>query len=346
MLPVSSLSLMANGLRELLEELIEELSSVSVGNPRLAAEQAQGGKQVLNLFFYLVEYGGYPPDGSPMDPFYVRVNCLVTAMCSKETDPDNGTVSEGENELRLLGQAMRILHENPVLLVGNESTTVQLQMVLLPLTLDDMHRLWATLGDVPYRLSAAYQLSLLPVPLQEAGRRSPLVAGYGLKVRGSMEREPLPEEGFSVPVPAPGFKRISVDTSRPGWSPQLAFLGPRGELRTTLTFQAERLPVSVRVLAAGDPGSEITLFWDRWDPEAEGPWRSVGAGLPIILRTDTLDPALEPSELAALSEEIEIPLSGPGQALLSARRDFVRLDGARSVARSNPLLLVVYGGGS
>ena len=85
--------------------------------------------------------------------------------------------ARAKNDLRLIGEVMRILHEQPVISVSNGTNgeIAQLQIVPHPLNLDNLNHIWSTQGDTAYRLSVAYEMALAPIPLTEAVERSSLV---------------------------------------------------------------------------------------------------------------------------------------------------------------------------
>ncbi len=124
MLPVSAMSDAANKLRNLLFDQIDDLDDVKrirIGHPKDTLEDMEKAKDKnqLNLFFYNVSYDGYPSDGLGEDPFYVRLHCLITAVGAKDGSP--GSPSPGENDLRLMGEVMRVLHQQPVISVDDGS---------------------------------------------------------------------------------------------------------------------------------------------------------------------------------------------------------------------------------
>jgi hypothetical protein len=91
---------------------------------------------------------GYPP--LTLDLYY-----LLTAHAStRDTD---GTLQEHE----ILGRAMRIFSDNGILsgttLQGSlTGTDEELRIVLNPMSLDDVNKIWTTFQEVPYRLSVSY----------------------------------------------------------------------------------------------------------------------------------------------------------------------------------------------
>ena len=148
MLPASSLSRAAYGLRELLMTHIDEvdvIDRIKIGHPGDTIKDLEDfDENCLNLFFYDVNHDGYPSDGTSENPFYVRLHCLITAIGHKSKEPEEAgssserDVSSGENELRLIGEVMRILHEQPVLAVDDDdhNEIAQLQIVPHAMNLD------------------------------------------------------------------------------------------------------------------------------------------------------------------------------------------------------------------
>src|SRR5438067_5675917 len=90
------------------------------------------------------------------------------------TRPDESSASLGDDAHTMLGAAMLTLHENPILnevhVPGFDADVVmpdfllnsyeQIKIDLLPTSLDEVSKIWATINK-PYRLSVAYEVSLL-----------------------------------------------------------------------------------------------------------------------------------------------------------------------------------------
>src|SRR6185369_6232797 len=135
---------------------------IVIGPPSAAAREQEGdsskAQDLVNLFFYRVEYDGYPADATDRDPTYWRAHCLLTPFCLSDT-AGNG-VSGGEKELRLIGGIMDTLHAQPFVRVRNEASEeiAALQVVPSQLSVDDLNHVWATQGELPYRLSIGYEL--------------------------------------------------------------------------------------------------------------------------------------------------------------------------------------------
>ena len=345
MVAVSSLSVAANELRSVLHREIVGLAvdHIKIGHPEDTFDGMKPGVNYLNLFFYDVQYDGYPSDGSSEDPFYVRLHCLITAVSAKTSQP-----SSGENDLRLVGEVMRVLHEQPVISVngGNNGEIAQLQIVPHPLSLDNLNHIWSTQGDTAYRLSVAYEMALAPVPLAEAVERSSLVGETGTRVQGDMDGEPLPDGGFGIETSAPVVPKITLDVRKPDWVPHICFLdSSSGTLNYTLLIPVSASLASglqLKVLVAGKLSEQVDLVWETWNP-SDGAWERSGSSQDHTIDTDTIDPENFDPSLAA---DIDLPILDKGQATLYAERVWERPDGSTVTLRSNPLLVTVFEAGA
>jgi hypothetical protein len=139
------------------------------------AHQAAGNR--VNLFLYHTVpspawRNATPPDvpgpGAAQPPLALNLYYLVTAHGQNEDDPD--PISH-----RLLGKAMAILHENPIIepaeirdaltadagaADGGDGRFDRVRIAPQPLELDQLTRLWTCLGS-PFRISVAYEVSVV-----------------------------------------------------------------------------------------------------------------------------------------------------------------------------------------
>ncbi len=119
-LPKSSLSQVCKAIADFVGDRLQASKHsmrVTIGCPSDAAPS--DGEHTINLFFCRIEPAGFFTGGTPGDTWWVRLQCLVTGFGSSEEK-----ISAGENDLRLLGEVMRLFHENPVLpelTVGDET---------------------------------------------------------------------------------------------------------------------------------------------------------------------------------------------------------------------------------
>lgn len=278
MLPTSSLSNAAYSLRKLFLQSIDELADITqirIGHPADNIKALEDtDENCLNLFFYDVNYDGYPADGGTENPFYVRLQCLITAVgaVSKEPEPPGSNterdVSKGENELRLVGEVMRILHEKPLLSIGDSKgkEVAVLQVVPHPMNLDNLNHIWSTQSDISYRLSLAYEMALAPVPQAVPAETSPLVGDSRMVVWGDITREDGTERDGIISL-QPRVDYLAVDTGAKDWMPHICALETLDDAARKLhyVFRPEGdLTVPLDILIAGKPGGRVKLLWNVW----------------------------------------------------------------------------------
>ena len=137
----------------------------------------------VNLFLYRATENGalanqmIPGQGHPSEyghpPLSLVLHYLLTAYGATD---DNGLVNETRAHF-LLGSAMRVLHDYPVvteqlLTINSPPTQIlhdslrgefeQVKVTLEPLSLEDLSKVWTALTR-PYRLSAAYTVSVVQI---------------------------------------------------------------------------------------------------------------------------------------------------------------------------------------
>jgi hypothetical protein len=186
--------------------LLNLLSSAATGGATVTVlppdKAAEKKARLLNLFLYQATpsaawrntdlAGGKP--GVPGRPALgLNLYYLLTAFSGDSGDDTDSQV--------LLGQAMSILHDHPVLgaaeiLAASPTTDLHLQvervrLTLQPLTLDDIFKLWSGY-QTPYRLSAAYEASVV---LIDSGITPPAPQPV-LERRGLEPRAVLPSLPF------------------------------------------------------------------------------------------------------------------------------------------------------
>lgn len=282
---------------------------VVIGPPAKTLEQATE-THCLGLFFYQFEPAGLFPDSAPGDNAWIRVRVLITACAASE----NG-VSAGENDVRLLGEVLRLFHEKPVLSFTTESgQAIDVQVVLQSLSLDDVNRVWTTQKDAVFRPSVAYELALVPVIPSVQLTKPPVVADLDLRIK-------------------------TGEDHKPAWrdpAPEIAFVVNR-ELRDVLTFApgSAEAAAPLQVVIAGRETTPVTLRWETWS--AGTGWKD-HSSIDATASKAVLDELLSNPTAA---QSLQLPFSDkPGQALLYAVRSFRRpTDGATIEVRSNVLLV-------
>jgi uncharacterized protein DUF4255 len=120
----------------------------------------QGMKPKVNVFLYRVTENAFGknqekqalgPDTLEYPPLWLNVFFLLTPFAEDKLD-----------ELRVLGEAMRVLHDNSSVsgaaLKGSlENTSEELHVHLSPFSLEQVAQIWSAL-DKSYRLSVCYEV--------------------------------------------------------------------------------------------------------------------------------------------------------------------------------------------
>jgi hypothetical protein len=338
-LPVSSLSQVCRSIADFVSQGLQASQNkirISLGSPADVASTTPQSNHRVNLFFYRFEPSGFGPAADPGEPWRLRLHCLITAFGITENQ-----ISAGENELRLLGEVLRIFHQQPILdPVEVDGEQVRTQVVFQPLTTDEINHLWSTQGDVGYRPSVAYEIALAPVVPAERAVGGPLAGALGFEVRADLAARRQPFNGATAPPPVTA---TTVDTGAAGWAPRICFVV--GDVCTqSLAFAIGSPELTAfdpaQVWIAGEDGSPVTLSWEVWD--SEGGWQPYETTTPATASGSVLDPRAVAS---ATTSEVALPFDdppGPGQAVLHASRTWTRPDGSEVEVRSNPLLVTLY----
>ena len=338
----STLSTVSQAIRSRLKsELFADIDNfdVTIDTPAAAVKNKQEseGNSLLNLFFYRIEPAPPPSDAGAGNRWYVRALCIVTAFST--ADPTTH-ISDGEVDLRILGEVLRYFHEHPVLVMSVEQDNIDahLQIVFSALSSEEINQIWSTQGDVPYRPSLLYEIALLPIdPLSFAAPPLPVVAG-GIGLYTHAEVADAPRE---TPQGPPIWPSPHMETdSGPDWSPAISFV-TSGEATQAVAFATPADLADVFVWIAGVEGAEVTLVWQR---VANGSWQSLPDGTvettvpaqPSPPGNGVIDP--EFAGIAAL-RAVAVPIAEPAELLLIAER--IGTDGRR--VRSNPLIVTVGG---
>jgi hypothetical protein len=301
-----------------------------LGTPAAAQPANTDTEHRLNLFFHRFEPMGLGSHELPKQTLWIRVYCIITAFAV-----DEDRISAGESDLRLIGEILRLFHETPVLApidVGGE--LMQAQMVLQPLSLDQIQQLWQTQSEVPYRPSLAYEVALVPIVPKVPAVGGPLVGAIGAGVRARLTREPS-----TVTPRLQVLRPRAIDTDTLDWAPQIAFVTSSGltESLSAALGSPELAALQLSVAIAGAVGAPVTLTWEIWDPVAG--WRRGGTDQPA-----TVGVARLPDD-GATGVTVQLPsTTTAGQAVLYAARAVTRGDGAQITVRSNPLLVTLFEG--
>ncbi|MGH7516502.1 MAG: DUF4255 domain-containing protein [Gemmatimonadales bacterium] len=203
---------------ELPQGMVRADLQVTVSLPQPEDAQAAEAPRV-NLFLYRVSENGalknqmIPGQGHPSEyghpPLSLVLHYLITAYGATD---DNGVLNETRAHF-LLGSAMRVLHDYPV--ITDKLVTIQLppgqtilhqslrgefeqvKLCLDPISLEDLSKVWTALTR-PYRLSAAYSVSVVQI---ESRRLKTLAAPVETRrIHMVVSRRPQVSTVYRTPV--------------------------------------------------------------------------------------------------------------------------------------------------
>lgn len=299
----------------------------------------------VNLFFYRFEPSAFDADVRPDQVWRLRVYCLITVIGIDE----DGRLA-GENELRLLGELLRLLRRRPVFDAGVVAgEQVQLQLLFNAIGEEQINQLWSTQGDTHYHPSLGYEMAVIPVVPAEAYVEPPLVGGLGSQAFSSQQQR---FAAFSGRVQGPAVPFRQVDIDNPAWAAELCWVrGGQCALTLSLDVDSSEFAGFVpSVWVAGDPTDGVELLWEVWDAGAG--WRRSGDPQTVTPFTTAIDPEHVPTAITSVFPiELSLPLTLPSgafaiQLMLYARRRPVLVPGPGQsqppLVRSNPLLISLY----
>jgi hypothetical protein len=329
-LPETNLSRACRSIADFIQKAFAAAShpiQVRVGTPAAAQPGTTDTEHRLNLFFHRFEPIGFGSHEQPNEVWWIRVHCVITAFAV-----DEERISAGESDLRLIGEVLRLFHEQPVLTpIDVGGATMQAQMVLQPLGLDQIFQLWNTQGEVPYRPSLASEIALVPIVPREPAPGSLRVGTIATDVRAQRGAAPVGARPLALRVE----RRLLA-----AGETQIAFASSAGPLPSlTLELDSPELAaLDLRVWIAGEVGAPVVLQWETWDPIAG--WTLSGSEVTASVAFSEL-----PDDASVPGIAVELPApDARGQSALYASRTLTRPDGATVTLRSNPLLVTLFGG--
>lgn len=227
----TAIGLVSESLRNL---LIGEMQlSPSVEVTILAPDEA-GGNRRINLFLYQVQENPTfknmdwqlkPGSANVLVPPPLSLNLFYLMTPYAQNDSQTGNA----NAHAILGEAMRVFYENPIvpqeyLVDGLEDAREQLQIIQNTLDMEELARVWSTFTQ-PFRLSILYQISVVQLDTLPASER------------------PMPQRVRQIGVP---------EVRAPFSPPVVDGVTPlSGTVGTSITFQGQHLVgwrASVRIL--------------------------------------------------------------------------------------------------
>jgi hypothetical protein len=309
-------NLLANEIPRLDGELAD--LEVTTQPPDLARKGVT--KAQLNLFLYQTAINAgwrnldlphaTRPGERGVPPLPLNLHYLVTAYGRAESD--NDAVSH-----RVLGGAMSVLHDHPVLARSEIRTALPnndladqfetLKITPIVMTLEEMSKLWTTF-QTQYRISAAYELTVVLIDSQAPATTPLPVLRQGERDRGPAMiagRAPLLTT-IRPPLGQPAV-RLGEDVVLAG--------GQLAAADATVRFTSPRVAVPIELpVQAGERPGELTVHIPDApdDPDALSRWAPgvYTAGL-LVRRADT--PTLASNELAiSLAPRITVsPATAP-----------------------------------
>jgi len=161
----TAIGMVSSSLRRL---LIAEMRLNLTVDVTVLAPDEQGGDRRVNLFLYRLEENAFlrnqeatvrPGDPGRLvpAPLSLVLYYLVTAYAPNDAETGNATAHQ------ILGEAMRVFHDNPVvpdthLDAGLRDAREDLQVVGKALDLEQLSQIWSTFSR-PFRPSVQYQVS-------------------------------------------------------------------------------------------------------------------------------------------------------------------------------------------
>lgn len=163
----TGLSVATLSLRSLIGQQIHDLSEsqIFIGTPNQMEEETDTSKQRLNLFIYNTQFSPQTAYAAANESPTYRMFGIAVPWGIKES---NQNISAGEMDLRLAGEFIRVIHENPSLKLiesGQEEPFALAQLTLQNLTMEELNKVWSSQGNATMRLSIGFEMSLIPVTL-------------------------------------------------------------------------------------------------------------------------------------------------------------------------------------
>lgn len=267
--------------------------SVTIGLPPKDEDIASGDARV-NLFLYRITENGFlknqqipghggNPNGYGHPPLALNLHYLLTAYGLTSTAGQDD-VQDDRTAQQLLGSAMRILHDTPI--VTRELADIpelnnafeKAKLSLEPLTIEDVSKVWTALNR-PYRLSAAYEASVVQIESGEpdphprrvgeapAGPHPvviPAVSATIVEVRSAVRPGPYAKAGEEVVVTG---RNLAIDQVAATIGGVTAVVSSTSDTRLTVVVPDDPALVAgivpVRVTARanlGDPPAPHTIM--------------------------------------------------------------------------------------
>lgn len=246
----TAIGMVSESLRNLLLGEMELTPAVDV---TLLSPHESGAERRINLYLYKVtespalrnqewQASAVTPGRLVPPPLSLQLFYLLTPYAVNDQQTGNAASHE------ILGEAMRVLYENPVipndyLVPGLDSNREQIKVMHNPIDLDELATVWTTFSQ-PYRLSAAYEVGVVQLDMQPGRARS--LAKRVRRVGVPDVRAPFQPPGVTgvTPKAAPAGATLTVSgTNLAGWRASVSLM--RRPLVSGLDLAGDSFPVQV-----------------------------------------------------------------------------------------------------
>ncbi|HET7461539.1 MAG TPA: DUF4255 domain-containing protein [Longimicrobium sp.] len=208
--------------------LLGEMSLAPTVPVTILGPDETGGARRINLFLYRVQENPFlrnadwqPSPSNPGQlvppPLSLRLFYLLTPYASNDSNLGNATVHE------ILGEAMRVFHEFPVVpaeyLAGDlDDAREELRITPNGVNMEELGQIWSTFQQ-PFRLSVLYEVSVVQLDLSSAAQRTvpERVREIGVPQVEAPFRPPVVEAIEPADAPA-GSVVTFTGTGLDGWS--------------------------------------------------------------------------------------------------------------------------------
>lgn len=173
----TAIGMVSESLRNLLRGEMRLVPAVPV---TVLAPDEPGGDRRINLFLYKAQENSTLKNldwqvkrGAPTQlvppPLSLNLFYLMTPYAPNDSETGNAMAHE------ILGEAMRVLHEHPIvpqeyLVEGLHDAREQIKIILNTLNMDELSQVWHTFTQ-PFRLSVLYEISVVQLDMLPASER-------------------------------------------------------------------------------------------------------------------------------------------------------------------------------
>ena len=228
----TAIGMVSESLRDL---LVSEMTLTPPVPVTLLAPDETGGDRRVNLFLYRIlenptlknlDWQGKRGNPSLIVPPPLSLNLYYLMTPYAQNDPQTGNAAAHE----ILGEAMRVFHEHAivpqnVLALGLSNAREQIKIMLNPLDLDELGRVWSTFSQ-PFRLSVMYEVSVVQLELLSERPMSKRVQRTGVPDIRAPFRPPVVEQ--LTPLRGPIGTQITVHGQHlSGWRVSVSITGQK-----------------------------------------------------------------------------------------------------------------------